>query len=231
MSHAGSWRLSALVAAVGAGVFGCDRWPRYLYVEDDDSAQALAPRYFFEDESLGTARTDVETLDALEPLGLLLVYGYAHACGYDDQPTEWPVWPDHPVDDDGDGVPDRDAPIHSGWFTGDVDHFAVTAGATGEIRARLEWENHPDGENAPYTPWDQDGAWLSESDLDLLAFSLAGDSGAGDVLSEEGFEVAYPAAIDSGLFVEEGYVVVFSVACHHRVPTEYTLSVSLDREF
>lgn len=221
--------VAVLVLPALATVAGCEGWPRYLYSADDAPGD-LPPRYVFEDEQLGATRLDLQDVGTIEPGGTTIVSGYAFNCGYEEEPgtPPWPEWPEHELDVDGDGEPDTREPVHSGWFTGDVDFYVVEAAGTGSLSVTLEWTHRPEGDNAPYRPSDPTGAWSSESDLDFVVFALDGDGGAGEVTHEDGFDSAYPAAADPPLFLESGQVRIVSVACHHNVPSDYTLTLALE---
>ena len=94
-------------------------------------------------------------------------------------------------------------------------------------RARLTWESAPPGDaNAPHQPTEAEGAWADESDLDWVIFSVAG--GAPDaVVSDVGFNSAYPQEGGGRLAVRPGEPLAIAVGCHHEVPTAYTLSLDV----
>jgi len=155
----------------------------------------------------------------------LLIEGSIDSCGFDPEASE-PTWPEHPVDVDGDGLSDELAQAH-GWYSGDVDLFALESSGGGSVSVLLEWDNAPAGDqNAPYQPGEPSGAWASESDLDWLVFQR-GSAELGPIVSDAGFSRDYPPAASQLLELAAGEMYVLAVACHHELATDYRLSVDL----
>jgi hypothetical protein len=215
--------------ALGAGAVavaaGCDTWPLHAALPDPVPRVTVPVDEESVEEDLGVAE------GALQDLGLragplrITVRGDAAACGWD-QDALWPVWPDHPEDDDGDGVVDRTGPRHRGWFGGDVDAYGLSLGAPATVTALLSWERAPaTGQNAPYQPG-VPGQWADESDLDVLLFARDGDA-LGDVLAEAGFSRSHPESTGAPRIAEEGETIAVVVGCHHAVGSAYTLTIEL----
>ena len=203
------------------GLQACDRWPRFLYLDDDGEA-GVPPRNLFEDEELGSARTDVQDLGALEPGGLLTLYGYAATCGYDDDSShfEWPTWNLIGIDSDGDGDVDDYVPEGTGWFTGDIDTFRIETTAAGTFTVTLTWQNAPPSDGS-IVPWDE------ETDLDFVVFDDAGDGYPGNTLSVTGIGSEYPPTTEEPVFTDAGASAFVVVACHHSVPADYVIEVRM----
>ncbi len=210
-------------------LFACEQWPRYLYLEEIEGTEELPPRYAFEDETLGSDRKSLQDLEDLAPGGSVVVYGYAFNCGYDSDAShfDWPEWPELPFDNNGDGEIDSYEPDRTGWFSGDVDFFKVTADDLGSLNVQLEWQNAPSGNNTSDEE-DKESSWSTETDLDFVVFTLdTFDGGAGSVESDAGFDSQYPAVTDPQVFMDANQPLVVAVACHHSVASDYTLTLAL----
>ncbi len=146
------------------------------------------------------------------------IRGATLSCGFDDQSDEY-QWPVHQVIG-----PDGPQTVQtSGWYTGDVDLYSLGAGGRGWVSASLEWDNMPPGEsNAPYLPDDQDAAWHGESDLDFVLFDV-GSLALGTIVNDDGFSLSYPEQSQRRVLVDPDNPPVIAVACHHQLPTGYTL--------
>lgn len=212
-------RTTIFAAAVGLALTGCDNWPLYSNLPDPDiEAPVPTESGFAEDPEV--PNDQIQQVGTLTAPAILTITGAVDACGYDPEAVEFD-WPEHPVDNDGDGQPDGFAAL-SGWYTGDLDLYGFDADVDGWLDASLEWANAPSGDrNAPWRPSEPDGDWALESDLDFIVF----DDGA--ISSDGGVSRAYPEATPQVLFIEAGSDRVVGVSCHHEVPTEYTLTLHL----
>jgi len=212
-------RTTILVLALGLALGGCADWPLYSHLPDPDlPIPTPTERDFAEDPSVEDVQ--IQDTGTLEAPAILTIVGSVDACGYDADADAF-AWPDHPVDDDGDGQPDGFASL-SGWYTGDIDLFGFTADTDGWLEATLEWTNAPSGDrNAPWRPSEPDGDWSVESDLDFVVF----DDGV--IASDGGVTRRYPEATPQVLFVGAGTDRVVAVSCHHEVPTDYVLTLYL----
>jgi len=206
-------------------VSGCDSWPLHAALPDPVEAPSGVGELVSVAEDEAVLDGDVQPLGTFSEATDLTISGFAGACGWDED-AAWPTWPSHPVDDDGDGVIDRTEPRHAGWYTGDVDTFGLGLSEPSTLSATLTWDNTPaGGENAPYQPGTE-GAWTTESDLDLLVFSVVGGA-ATAVLAEEGFTLSAPESLGAPLRIDGGGEVALAVGCHHSVASAYTLQVAV----
>jgi hypothetical protein len=135
--------------------------------------------------------------------------------------------PSHPLDTDGDGVADDEAPHYSGWYSSEIDWYAIDATASTWVDIDLDWTNAPGGDfNAPFLPSDPSGAWADETDLDFLVFSRDA-SGADQMRSDAGFSARHPEQTTQLLALIDGEGLIVAVACHHEQPSDYVLSILL----
>lgn len=215
---------AALLTAVLLTLAGCEGWPLYLNLPPPERP-VVEPTVvsFVEDAGLGPG--DVQDLGEVAVPAQITITGSVDSCGYDLE-AEGPAWPSLPLDTDGDGLEDLTAPRHHGWFTDDVDLFGFDFATGGWIDATLEWDRAPNGENAPVDPADPDGAWASESDLDLLVLAWEGIE-AGPVLNDQGVSLAHPEASAQLLRFEAGDSLAVGVACHHGLASSYRLRLDL----
>jgi hypothetical protein len=205
---------------------GCDDWPLYANLPDPYGEPLPVEQIEMgEDTSLGSE--DVQALGTIAAPAHIVLTGDSESCGFDPDDDRFD-WPEHPVDEDGDGVPDGTRAV-SGWFSGDVDLFGFQAEGDLWLSASLEWANAPPGDaNAPYQPTDAEGDWVTESDLDFVVLTLAGDVLTG-IQSDAGFSADYPQETAGLLAVPAGGSLALAVACHHEVGSTYTLVVDLVR--
>lgn len=201
---------------------GCDNWPLHAHLPDPVEDPIVVP--YTED----VVEDSALPVDALQDLGTftapstLTISGTAESCGWD-AAAEWPVWPEHPVDTDGDGVTDATQPWYAGWYAGDQDRFGIELDGGAWVTAELTWDNPPDGgENAPYTPPDA-GPWQDESDLDVVIF----DGDVEGIVREAGFSRSHPERSGGPLVLASGEGLAFVVGCHHGHAAAYTLIVEL----
>ncbi|MCO4770982.1 MAG: hypothetical protein KDA24_13190 [Deltaproteobacteria bacterium] len=202
-------------------IVGCDRWPLHAALPDPVDAAAPDPilASFEEDEVEGV----VQDLGSWPAPAILTIRGTTSECGWEDD-AAWPTWPVHPVDDDGDGVVDREEARYAGWYSGDVDLFSLRPEAAGVLGGTLEWDNAPaGGTNSPYQPG-TDGPWEDESDLDVLVFT-AENGAPSEVLTEAGVGRSYPEDLGAAVALDSGENAVIAVGCHHEVPSDWTLEV------
>lgn len=195
---------------------GCEDWPRYLHLDDDPGAFVITDRkVVYEDEAL-----DDEQLQDIGEVGSgteILFYGFLINCGYDDG-AAWPEWPLHDLD--GDGTPE--SPLHAGWYSDDVDWLGFSVTGEVALEGTLQWDNRPASDtNAPYDPTDLGGSWTEESDIDLVVFTV--DGGDRAVKDESGISNNYPEQLAPAVQLADGTAVAIAVACHHALPTDFSL--------
>ncbi|MCP4870375.1 MAG: hypothetical protein GY898_16855 [Proteobacteria bacterium] len=212
-------RTTIFVMALALALGGCANWPLYSHLPDPDIPVPVPTETSYE-EDLAVPNDQIQQVGTLAAPAILTITGSVDACGYDPEAVEF-AWPEHPVDDDGDGQPDGFASL-TGWYTGDIDLYGFDASTDGWLDASLEWANAPEGDlNAPWRPSEPDGDWAVESDLDFVVF----DDGL--ISSDGGVSRAYPEESPQVLFVGSGTDRVVGVSCHHELPTDYTLTLYL----
>ena len=214
--------LTAALVLVTLLAGGCEGWPRYLYEGIEVEATVDKRLVAFENESLDNDA--IQFAGEVEAGTEILLFGYAASCGYDAE-ADGPDWPEHPWDEDGDGIPDGTIQFNSGWFTGDVDWFGVSLADEVVVSGSLTWDNRPAGaSNAPYQPEDAGGDWVTESDLDFVLFEVEGT--ARILINESAVSNDYPEIIRSPSRVGAGSQLAVAIGCHHQVPTDYALSLT-----
>lgn len=203
---------------------GCENWPLYAHLPDPYAEPPpLLESDVTEDASLGS--TEIQDLGTLGTPARVTITGDAESCGFDPDDDRFD-WPEHPVDEDGDGVADGTSAV-VGWFSGDVDLYGLQADGDLWFSAQLEWDNAPAGEaNAPYQPTDPDGDWATETDLDFVVLTLASGVIAG-IWSDVGFSPDYPQQTAGLIAVSDGGGLAVAVACHHELASGYTLILDL----
>ena len=203
----------------------CEQWPLFAHLpEEDPGPVAPSLETVLEDPLLGEGM--IQDLGTLVAPSVLTILGETESCGFQDS-QPWPRWPDHPMDVDGDGVADTEAPRFSGWFSGETDFFGVSADSPVSVGVTLTWENAPPGSmNAPFQPTEEGGDWATESDLDWVVFSAA-DGEPVAMVSDAGFSSAYPQSGVGRIVFEPGVSLAVVVGCHHEVPTAYTLELDV----
>lgn len=213
------WLLACLLVL---GSAGCEGWPRYLYEGIEADSTVLYRLVTFENESLDSE--EIQHAGEVDARTEILLFGYAASCGYDDD-ADGPDWPEHPWDEDSDGVPDTTMAFNSGWFTGDVDWFGFTVNEDVVISGQLEWDNRPPGSsNAAYQPEIVDGDWIGESDLDFVIFETEGTTRT--LVNESAVGHDYPEVLQAPQGFDAGARVAVAVGCHHQIPTDYALSLT-----
>jgi len=201
----------------------CEDWPLFAHLPEEEGPPPQPSRLTVTEDAL-PERT-IQGIGTLLPLSIVTISGATDDCGFDES-EDWPTWPDHPLDVDGDGVTDTQQPRFSGWFTGETDFFSLTSDVPVSVEIALTWTERPEGDfNAPYQPTEEDGAWASESDLDWVVFSVE-DAAPDSVVSDAGFSTDYPQVGAQRLLLDPGRPLALSVACHHALPSAY--SVVLD---
>ena len=157
-----------------------------------------------------------------------MVSGRVGACGFDEEAV-WPDWPSYPSDgdDDDDDDDEEEEWSRSGWYSGDVDIYSLSADFDAIVSVALRWENAPvGGSNSPYRPDDSSAGWTQESDLDFVLFSM-GEQGLGDVITDLGSTTQHPESVSNILYLSEGVALGVVVACHHELPTDYSLELEV----
>ncbi len=198
---------------------GCDNWPLYLNLPDPDVPIPTPTEHDYAEDP-EASDDEVQAAGELTAPAILTITGEVDSCGYDAEAEEY-TWPEHPVDENGDGQPDGFASL-SGWYTGDVDQYGFDAATDGWLEVSLEWDNAPPGDsNAPWQPGDPEGDWATESDLDFVVLDGL------IIVSDGGVGRDYPETSPQVLYVAEGESRTVIVGCHHEVPTAYTLSLHL----
>lgn len=207
-----------------AFLLGCEGWPLFANLPDA-SIDLPDPVLRDVDEDATLGDDEPQDLGALALPTVVTVSGTVDSCGYDIDDLRYD-WPDHPVDLDGDGVDDGVAALQ-GWYAGDVDLYQLTASSEGWLDVTLRWELAPPGDlNAPYQPSDEDGPWLDEADLDFVVFDGAGAAGE-SIVSDSGASRQHPERTEQLIHLAEGEAAMIAVACHHELPTDYTLDIAL----
>jgi hypothetical protein len=211
----------AVSLALVLGLSGCDFWPLYEHLPDPERVRTPLPTVELV-ESLTSSSEGGQPLGEIEQGQAFLIRGRVDACGFVSD-ADGPAWPAHPVDTDGDGFAES-ARAREGWYSGDVDRYQLTAVLAARITAELWWEQAPTGpENAPYRPDVVDGAWSSESDLDLFFQTLPQTTDNAEVLVDTGVSRNHPESLPAGVVLSAGETVVVGVACHHELATDYEL--------
>jgi hypothetical protein len=198
----------------------CDAWPLYKHLDPVLPPVRVAVTInLLEDTTSGPG--EVQELAAVPYPSLISINGTAGACGFDPE-SEQMQWPQHPS-----GGTTGEALQGQGWYSGDVDYYSLGLTERGWLSIALEWDNAPPGEgNAPYRPDDEDGAWATESDLDFLVFTA--ESFAQDtIVNDDGFSLSFPEVLEHALVVDPTMRVIVAVACHHGLPSAYTLTLDL----
>ena len=219
-----SSRPIALFVLLAAPTFtgaACENWPLFAHLPDEDpgpgepSSLAVSEDEFLPDLT-------IQGIGTLTAPSIVTITGSSEDCGFDPE-ADWPSWPEHPLDVDGDGTTDTFQPRFSGWYSGDTDVFSITAGEPITVGISQTWDNAPAGDaNAPYQPTEEAGDWADESDLDWVLFSVA-TAAPDEITSDGGFSRAYPQADERVYVVEPGTPQAVAVGCHHEQPTGYTL--------
>ncbi len=213
------------LAVLLCALSGCENWPLYLHLPDPNP-EPIPTENFDVDEDTGVEDGELQDLGEFVSPSQVVIRGSMDSCGFDinDHQYDWPL---HPVDSNGDGEADTQASV-SGWYSGDVDLYGVTADGEVWLSVTLEWDRAPlGGLNAPYRPASEDTTWEDETDLDFVVFSL---DAAGDVvamISDAGYSRDHPATTPQLLWVEDSERRGIAVGCHHEVPSGYTLTLDL----
>ncbi len=198
----------------------CEAWPLFAHLPEGGAVDVEPSVLSVSEDDLPEGT--IQGIGALDPPSIITVSGGTDDCGFDEG-EEWPTWPEHPLDIDGDGEADTTRPRFSGWFTGETDLYSLTSDVDVSIEVSLTWANAPAGDfNAPYQPTEEDGEWADESDLDWVVFSVAA-AAPDEVVSDAGFSTAYPQVGAQRLLLAAGTPRALSVACHHAVASEYTV--------
>ena len=220
--RAGLVQFLVLAASLGALV-GCENWPLYSYLPDPEAERPPLPTLEFDEVSANVVGSP-QFLGALSGAQRLVVRGRMDSCGYEAD-ASGSLWPEHPIDENGDGIADASR-SRSGWYSGEVDAYSVTASASFRLSSELRWTEAPqDGLNSPYQPGDPGGAWASESDLDLLQYRLGSSTQTPPLSGDEGVSRRHPELLPAGLTLSVGQTAAVAVACHHALPSDYELTL------
>jgi len=212
-----------VVVAAAVATQGCDNWPLYAHLPDPASERSEVPTTEMTEDGSVPEGTP-QSLGSFAQPARFRVAGSADECGFDASGSG-PSWPQHPVDSDGDGLSES-AREGTGWYSGDVDLFTVTAEADLRLSVRLSWTLAPDGgQNAPYRPDAPEEAWASQSDLDVFVFESSEGGELTAISHDEGVSRNSPEQIAPSLVLRGGGALVVGVACHHAVASEYQLDV------
>lgn len=199
---------------------GCDVWPLYAHLPDPGTERRTVETVAVKEQP---ASMD-QSLGSLGEARRFVISGRADSCGFDSAGTG-PSFPQHPIDDDGDGVAESSR-ARVGWYSGDVDLFVVDALVGLRITAELRWTEAPAvGTNAPYRPEESDGAWSQESDLDLWMLLSPRADELGSLVGDDGVSRRHPEEASAGIVVPPGESAGIGVACHHGLPSSYELTV------
>ncbi len=206
---------SALVLAA------CDGWPLYMHLEPDRPPVRVSLVVdLLEDETI--VDDEIQELAPLPYPSVVRIRGVTSSCGFDTDVDDV-TWPVHYVA----GEDGTELVRVAGWYSGDVDYYSLAPEQRGWLSVSLEWDNVPgEGGNAAYLPGESDGAWAEESDLDFVVFDASSIS-LGTIINDDGFSLAYPERLDRALPVDPGSPMILAVACHHQLPSGYTLSLEL----
>jgi hypothetical protein len=209
--------LSAAPTFLGAA---CETWPLFAHLPEEDPGPGEPSRLSVSEDEL--PELIIQGIGALTAPSVITITGSTQDCGFD-LDASWPDWPEHPLDVDGDGVSDTTQPIFRGWFAGETDLYSLASDDAITVGLTLRWDNAPEGDaNAPYQPSEGGGIWVEESDLDWVIFSVL-DAAPDAIVDDGGFGPAYPQASEQWVRIDPGVPLAVAVACHHEVPTEYSL--------
>ena len=199
----------------------CDDWPLYTHLEPDRPPVRVSLVIdLLEDET--TVDDEIQELAPLPYPSVARIRGVTSSCGFDTDVDDF-TWPAHyVVGEDG-----TELVQVAGWYSGDVDYYSLALDQRGWLSVSLEWDNIPgEGGNAAYLPGESDGAWAGESDLDFVVFDASSIS-LGTIVNDDGSSLAYPERLDRPLAVDPSSPIIVAVACHHQLPSGYTLSLEL----
>ena len=206
---------SALVLAA------CDGWPLYLHIEPDRPPVRVSLVVDLL-EDVTVVDDEIQELAPLPYPSVVRIRGATSSCGFDADVDDF-SWPAHYIA----GEDGPELVQAAGWYSGDVDYYSLALDQRGWLSVSLEWDNIPgeDG-NTAYLPGEPDGAWVDESDLDFVVFEASSIS-LGTIINDDGFSLAYPERLDRPLAVDPSSPMIVAVACHHQLPSGYTLSLEL----
>ncbi len=206
-------------------VVGCDQWPLYLHLPVDVWTPPVATELSAAEEPGRDPSLPIEGGELVPPCHVQTT-GAIEVCGFDAH-VDGPAWPVHPIDSDGDGVPESTGSRYAGWYNEELDLWTWVAAADGWLSAELGWENSPSsGTNAPFRPNEPEGDWTMESDLDLIVARVEGEELV--LIDDSGFSSTHPESTTQLLAVAEGTTIALLVAYHHAVGSACSLSIRLD---
>jgi hypothetical protein len=211
--------MNRLLLCAALLLVGCEGWPLYANLPTPVVPNPDATRLDLTADPDAPSGS-VQDLGALTAPTVVSIVGAADLCGFDPEAEQ--IWPELPIDRNGDGVADDTAPHNQGWYAGDVDAFGLEAATDGWLRASLQWTDAPEGANAPIDPSDPDGPWSEETDLDLVVLAWDGDA-AGEVLDDQGASLGYPEETGQVIDLAAGERIAVAVACHHGEGGGYAL--------
>ena len=192
-----------LLLFIAGSSTGCAGWPLYwVQAEEFGEVQEESSSYRQELEGFTVPAT-------------VRILGRIDACGWDA---------------DGVGPSGVDGLTDIGWFAGDIDRFSFTPHDDALLFARLEWELQPEsGQNAPYDPANETGAWTTESDLDLFVVDSSIDDPGAFVDASGLAGQSAPAILGDGVPLTAGTRIDLQVACHHSLGSRYLIDLYLLR--
>ena len=203
------------------GLSACDDWPLYLHLEPDRPPVRVSLVIdLLEDLTVGD--DEIQELAPLPYPSVARIRGATSSCGFDSERDDF-TWPAHYVS----GEDGPELVQGAGWYLGDVDYYSLALEQRGWLWVSLEWDNMPGEEgNAAYLPGDPEAAWNQESDLDFVVFD-ASSFPSGTIVNDDGSSLAYPEVMDRPVAVDPSSPIIVAVACHHQLPSGYTLSLEL----
>jgi hypothetical protein len=208
---------------LASGLCACENWPLYAHLPDP----AIEPPEIVTIDLVEEALPEGAAFQALGSTGIArryIVRGTAESCGFDPAAAGM-QWPEHPVDADGDGVAESTA-SRSGWYSGDLDVYALLADVPLRLTGELTWDQAPEsGVNFPYRPDEPAGPWAAESDLDLWMFTLVPADETEALVSDEGVSRSHPETMPAGIVLQVGESGAVGVACHHGLASAYQLTL------
>lgn len=199
----------------------CDGWPLYLHIEPD---KPPVPTSIIVNllEDVTVLDDQIQELAPLPYPSVARIRGATASCGFDPDLDDF-IWPAHLVE----GENGSELVRIEGWYSGDVDYYSLALNQRGWLSVSLEWDNLPGEEgNAPYLPDEPDNDWSIESDLDFVLFDSS-SLAMGTIVNDDGYSLSYPEQTTRAVAVDPDSPIVIAVACHHELPSGYTLNLAL----